>query len=880
VKQLTSSEIRNMFLQFFKEKDHKIEPSAPLVPLDDPSLLWINSGVATLKKYFDGSIVPDNPKITNAQKSIRTNDIENVGFTARHHTFFEMLGNFSIGDYFKREAIFYAWEFLTSDKWLGLDESLLSVTVHPEDDEAYDIWLNEVKIPVTRIIRLEENFWDIGEGPSGPNTEIFYDRGPSYGDDPTDPELYPGGENDRYLEIWNLVFSQFNHNPDGTYTSLPNKNIDTGMGLERIVSIMQDAPTNFETDLFIPIIKEIEKFSNVKYGDKEEADTAFKVIADHIRTVSFAIGDQALPSNEGRGYVLRRLLRRAVRFAKIIGIEKPFMYKLVNMVGKNMKDFYPEVSEREDHIKSIIKNEEERFHETLNDGLSMLQRIIKEEQRRKSKVFPGKEVFKLYDTYGFPKELTEEYVSDYGFTIDEAAFEKEMEKQRTRAREARTQVSSMDVQSNLLNDLSERSTFIGYDNLEVKTKIIKLIHQDQFVDFVSEGEEVIVILDETPFYAEGGGQIADKGCLILDGGQIEINNVKTAPRGQHLHFGKVTKGKLQVDSKVFAKIDVESRAEIVKNHTATHLLHQALKDVLGDHVNQAGSLVATKRLRFDFSHFNSVSTDEIKRIEKIVNEKIWDSISLKIEYMDKEAAESMGAMALFGEKYDEVVRVVQIDDYSIELCGGCHVKNTSEIGIFKILSESGIGAGTRRIEAVTGKFAYQFMNDKVNKLHDIAQIIKSNEEQVLPRVEDLLEQMKQLEKQNKSLEDKLSNIEAQSIVDQVREVEGISVLTEQVNVSNMGQLRSMMDEMRQEIASGIILLVAENDGKVQIVAFVSEDLIKKGYHAGNLIKKVAEICGGGGGGRPNMAQAGGTQPEKIKDALEYVESYIKNISVS
>ena len=880
MKQLTSSEIRNMFLQFFKEKDHKIEPSAPLVPLDDPSLLWINSGVATLKKYFDGSIVPDNPKITNAQKSIRTNDIENVGFTARHHTFFEMLGNFSIGDYFKREAIFYAWEFLTSDKWLGLDESLLSVTVHPEDDEAYDIWLNEVKIPVTRIIRLEENFWDIGEGPSGPNTEIFYDRGPSYGDDPTDPELYPGGENDRYLEIWNLVFSQFNHNPDGTYTSLPNKNIDTGMGLERIVSIMQDAPTNFETDLFIPIIKEIEKFSNVKYGDKEEADTAFKVIADHIRTVSFAIGDQALPSNEGRGYVLRRLLRRAVRFAKIIGIEKPFMYKLVNMVGKNMKDFYPEVSEREDHIKSIIKNEEERFHETLNDGLSMLQRIIKEEQRRKSKVFPGKEVFKLYDTYGFPKELTEEYVSDYGFTIDEAAFEKEMEKQRTRAREARTQVSSMDVQSNLLNDLSERSTFIGYDNLEVKTKIIKLIHQDQFVDFVSEGEEVIVILDETPFYAEGGGQIADKGCLILDGGQIEINNVKTAPRGQHLHFGKVTKGKLQVDSKVFAKIDVESRAEIVKNHTATHLLHQALKDVLGDHVNQAGSLVATKRLRFDFSHFNSVSTDEIKRIEKIVNEKIWDSISLKIEYMDKEAAESMGAMALFGEKYDEVVRVVQIDDYSIELCGGCHVKNTSEIGIFKILSESGIGAGTRRIEAVTGKFAYQFMNDKVNKLHDIAQIIKSNEEQVLPRVEDLLEQMKQLEKQNKSLEDKLSNIEAQSIVDQVREVEGISVLTEQVNVSNMGQLRSMMDEMRQEIASGIILLVAENDGKVQIVAFVSEDLIKKGYHAGNLIKKVAEICGGGGGGRPNMAQAGGTQPEKIKDALEYVESYIKNISVS
>lgn len=879
VKQLTSMEIRNMFLQFFQEKDHKVEPSAPLVPIDDPSLLWINSGVATLKKYFDGTIVPDNPKITNVQKSIRTNDIENVGYTARHHTFFEMLGNFSIGDYFKREAIFYAWEFLTSDQWLGLDPERLSVTVHPEDDEAYDIWLKEIKIPKKRIIRLEENFWDIGEGPSGPNTEIFYDRGPAYGDDPSNPELYPGGENDRYLEVWNLVFSQFNHNPDGSYTPLPNKNIDTGMGLERIVSIIQDAPTNFETDLFMPIIKGIENFSKVKYGEAEDTDTSYKVIADHIRTVAFAIGDQALPSNEGRGYVLRRLLRRAVRFAKLIGIEKPFMYKLVPIVGSIMKDFYPEVDERKEHIKNVIKNEEERFHETLNDGLTMLQRIINEQKNQESSVFPGEEVFKLYDTYGFPKELTEEYLSEYGFTIDEDGFESEMEKQRTRARKARGQVSSMEVQTDLLNEFNEDSKFVGYESFEVEAEILQIIKDNQFIDFATEDDEVIVILDKTPFYAEGGGQIADKGIITTEKGYIIINDVKSAPRGQHLHYGKVISGSLKKGEIVKAKINKESRSKIVKNHTATHLLHQALKDVLGDHVNQAGSLVAAERLRFDFSHFHSVTEEELERIENIVNEKIWASISLNIDYMEKEAAEAMGAMALFGEKYGDIVRVVQIDDYSVELCGGCHVHNTSEIGLFKILSESGIGAGTRRIEAVTGKYAYQFMNEKVKTLHEIANITNSNDQQVKSRIEDLLKHIKQLEKQNKSLLDKLSNIEAKSIIKNIKEIEGVMVLAEKVNVSNMGQLRSMLDEMRQHLSSGIILLAAENDGKVQLVAGVSEDLVEKGYHAGNLVRESAKICGGGGGGRPNMAQAGGTRPGKIEEALQYVETYIKNQSL-
>src|SRR5690625_1556304 len=879
MKKLSSSDIRKMFLQFFKEKDHQVEPSASLVPVDDPSLLWINSGVATLKKYFDGTIVPDNPKITNVQKSIRTNDIENVGYTARHHTFFEMLGNFSIGDYFKREAIFYAWVFLTSYQWLCLDPELISLTVLLEDDEAYDIWLKEVKIPKKRIIRLEENFWDIGEGPSGPNTEIFYDRGPAYGDDPSNPELYPGGENDRYLEVWNLVFSQFNHNPDGSYTPLPNKNIDTGMGLERIVSIIQDAPTNFETDLFMPIIKEIENFAKVKYGVAEDTDTSYKVIADHIRTITFAIGEQTLTSNEVSGYVLRRLLRRAVRVAKLIGIEKPFMYKLVPTVGNIMKDFYPEVDEREEHIKNVIKNEEERFHETLNDGLTMLQRIINEQKNQESSVFTGEEVFKLYDTYGFPKELTEEYLSEYGFTIDEDGFESEMEKQRTRARKARGQASSMEVQTDLLNEFNVDSKFVGYENFEVEAEILQMIKDNQFIDFATEDDEVIVILDKTPFYAEGGGQIADKGIITTEKGHIIIDDVKSAPRGQHLHYGKVISGSIKKGEIVNAKIDEESRSKIVKNHTATHLLHQALKDVLGDHVNQAGSLVATERLRFDFSHFHSITEEELERIENIVNEKIWASISLNIDYMEKEAAEAIGAMALFGEKYDDIVRVVQIDNYSIELCGGCHVNNTSEIGLFKILSESGIGAGTRRIEAVTGKYAYQFMNEKVKNLHEIAKITNSNDQQVKSKIEDLLNNIKQLEKQNESLLDKLSNIEAKSMINHIKEIEGVMVLTEKVNVNNMGQLRSMLDEMRQHISSGIIVLAAENDGKVQLVAGVSEDLIEKGFHAGNLIRESAKICGGGGGGRPNMAQAGGTMPEKIEEALQYVETYIKNQSL-
>ncbi|WP_099158610.1 alanine--tRNA ligase [Virgibacillus ndiopensis] len=876
MKQLSSQEIRQMFLDFFKEKGHRIEPSASLVPNEDPTLLWINSGVATLKKYFDGRVIPENPRIVNAQKSIRTNDIENVGYTARHQTFFEMLGNFSIGDYFKKDAIAWAWEFLTDEKWINFDPELLSVTVHPEDDEAYDLWLNEIKLPKERIIRLEENFWDIGEGPSGPNTEIFYDRGEKYGNDPSDPELYPGGENDRYLEIWNLVFSQFNHNPDDTYTPLPKKNIDTGMGFERMVSVIQDVPTNYETDLFMPIIKKTEDLASVTYGKTKEGDTAFKVIADHIRTVAFAIGDSALPSNEGRGYILRRLLRRAVRYAKQIGIEKPFMYKLVSVVGDIMKDFYPEVLKQQEYIENVIKTEEDRFHETLNEGLDILNTIMEKEKRNGSSVFPGTEVFRLYDTYGFPKELTEEYVEEEGFTIDEVGFEEEMAKQRERARNARQKVDSMQVQDEILSKVTAESEFVGYEKLEVDTTIVQIINDKEMVDTVKEGEDVVLFLDKTPFYAESGGQIADNGWIYTDGASAFVENVQKAPKGQHIHQVRVKDGELKVGQKVKAIVDSKFRKAIVKNHTATHLLHQALKDLLGNHVNQAGSLVTPDRLRFDFSHFGAITSEELEKIEQIVNEQVWKSTQLVIENKKIAEAKEMGAMALFGEKYGDIVRVVQVGDYSIELCGGCHVRNTAEIGLFKIVSETGIGAGTRRIEAVTSEKAYHYVNDKINLLNNAAHLLKTNDEKVSERIEVLFQDIKSLQKENESLSAKLSNVEASSILDQVETIDGVKLLAQKVSVKDMNQLRNMVDDLKQKLESGIILLAAENNKKVQLAAGVSNDLIEKGLHAGNLIKQAAQLCGGGGGGRPDMAQAGGKDPQKIEQALLYASQYVKD----
>ncbi|SDM86292.1 alanyl-tRNA synthetase [Fictibacillus solisalsi] len=878
MKTLTSAQVRQMFLDFFQEKGHSVEPSASLVPYEDPSLLWINSGVATLKKYFDGRVIPENPRIVNAQKSIRTNDIENVGVTARHHTFFEMLGNFSIGDYFKKEAIIWAWEFLTSEKWIGFDPEKLSVTIHPEDDEAYELWNKTVGVPPERIIRLEGNFWDIGEGPSGPNTEIFYDRGEKYGSDANDPELYPGGENDRYLEVWNLVFSEFNHNPDGTYTPLPKKNIDTGMGLERMVSVIQDVPTNYDTDLFIPIIQQTEKLSGSKYGEAKEADTAFKVIADHIRTVAFAVSDNALPSNEGRGYILRRLIRRAIRFAKQIGLDRPFMFELVPTVADIMVDYYPEVKEKVPFIQRVIKNEEERFHETINEGLAILEDVIKKEKAAGSSTVSGKDAFKLYDTFGFPFELTEEYAAEQNMEVDRTGFEKEMEGQRERARTARQDVDSMQVQSGVLSDIKTHSDFVGYDEERSTSKVLETLQNGERIDILAEGEEGQIILDITPFYAESGGQVADQGTITGEGLELFVKDVQKAPNGQNLHTVVVKQGNLRKGIEVVAQVDTEKRAAIVKNHTATHLLHQALKDVLGTHVNQAGSLVAPGRLRFDFSHFGSISQEEIERIEDIVNQKIWKTISVDKMQKPIEEAKAMGAMALFGEKYGKVVRVVQIGDYSLELCGGCHVQNTSEIGLFKILSETGIGAGTRRIEAVTGQEAYQVMKGQVQTLRESAALLKTNAKEVPSRIEALQHQVRELQREKEALSAKLGNLEAGSLINEKVEINGVSVIVKKVNAADMNGLRSIVDDLKNKLSSGIVVLGAVNHDKVNIVAGVTKDLIPKGYHAGKLVKEVASRCGGGGGGRPDMAQAGGKDPEKLDAALEYVSEAVKSVS--
>ncbi|MBG9507865.1 alanine--tRNA ligase [Bacillus thuringiensis] len=879
MKQLTGAQIRQMFLDFFQEKGHAVEPSASLVPHEDPSLLWINSGVATLKKYFDGRVIPQNPRITNAQKSIRTNDIENVGKTARHHTFFEMLGNFSIGDYFKEEAITWAWEFLTSDKWIGFNKELLSVTIHPEDEEAFTIWNEKMGVSKERIIRLEENFWDIGEGPSGPNTEIFYDRGEAYGNDFSDPELYPGGENERYLEVWNLVFSQFNHNPDGSYTPLPKKNIDTGMGLERMTSIVQDVPTNFDTDLFMPMIGATESISGEKYrnGDLEK-DMAFKVIADHIRTVTFAVGDGALPSNEGRGYVLRRLLRRAVRYSKKLNINRPFMFELVPVVGEVMKDFYPEVLEKKDFIAKVVKNEEERFHETLHDGEAILAEVITKAKEEKTTVISGVDAFRLYDTYGFPIELTEEYAEEAGMTVDQEGFENEMEKQRERARAARQDVDSMQVQGGVLGEVKVASEFVGYGTVATESNVVALVKNGEYTDSLQAGEEGQLMLDVTPFYAESGGQIADRGYLLADGVKVLVKDVQKAPNGQNLHKVVVEEGTLTKDAAVKAIIDTKNRSSVVKNHTATHLLHQALKDVLGTHVNQAGSLVTSERLRFDFSHFGQVQADELEKIERMVNEKIWESIDVEISQKAIEEAKEMGAMALFGEKYGDVVRVVQVGDYSLELCGGCHVDNTASIGIFKIVAESGIGAGTRRIEAVTGKSAYELMNDQVGLLKEAAGKMKTNPKDILTRVDGLFAEVKQLQKENESLAAKLSNIEAGNLTDSVMTVDGVNVLAAKVNVADMNNLRTMMDDLKNKLESAVVVLASVNDDKVNILAGVTKDLIGQGYHAGKLVKEVASRCGGGGGGRPDMAQAGGKNPAQVEEALAFVQEYVKSVS--
>ncbi|MBF2239188.1 alanine--tRNA ligase [Staphylococcus capitis] len=876
MKNLKASEIRQKYLDFFVEKGHMIEPSAPLVPIDDDSLLWINSGVATLKKYFDGRETPRKPRIVNSQKAIRTNDIENVGFTARHHTFFEMLGNFSIGDYFKQEAIEFAWEFLTSEKWMGMEPEKLYVTIHPEDTGAYQIWNEDIGLDETRIIRIEGNFWDIGEGPSGPNTEIFYDRGDEYGQNDPAEEMYPGGENERYLEVWNLVFSEFNHNKDNTYTPLPNKNIDTGMGLERMASISQNVRTNYETDLFMPIINEVENVSGKKYLEVEEQDVAFKVIADHIRTIAFAIADGALPANEGRGYVLRRLLRRAVRFSQSLGINEPFMYKLVDIVAEIMEPYYPNVKEKADFIKRVIKSEEERFHETLEEGLSILNQLI-EKAKKDNHEIKGEDAFKLYDTYGFPVELTEELATQEGLSVDMTTFENEMQQQRDRARQARQSSQSMQIQSEVLKNITDDSTFVGYETTDYQSIITHLIYNGEEVESVEAGETVYFTLKATPFYAVSGGQVADEGTIGNDKFEIAVSEVTKAPNGQNLHKGIVQYGQATVGAEVDASVNKEDRRAIQKNHSATHLLHAALKEVLGDHVNQAGSLVEADRLRFDFSHFGPMTQEELDQVERRVNEEIWRGIDVRIQEMGIDEAKSMGAMALFGEKYGDIVRVVNMAPFSIELCGGIHVSNTAEIGLFKIVSESGTGAGVRRIEALTGKSAFLYLEDIQSKFNTIKNHVKvKSDEQVVGKVTQLQEEEKSLLKQLEQRNKEITSLKMGNVEDQVEVINDLKVLATEVEVPNAKAIRSTMDDFKSKLQDMIIVLASNVDGKVSIIATVPKSLTDQ-VKAGDIIKNMASIVGGKGGGRPDMAQGGGTQPENITEALHFIKDYIKNL---
>ncbi|MCT3201202.1 alanine--tRNA ligase [Limosilactobacillus reuteri] len=879
LKKLNSAQVRRMYLKFFEEHGHQVMPSASLVPVNDPTLLWINSGVATMKKYFDGKVVPDNPRMTSSQKSIRTNDIENVGKTARHHTMFEMLGNFSVGDYFKNEVIPWAWELLTSDEWFGFDPERLYITYYPKDHDAYNRW-REVGVAEDHLIADEDNFWDIGQGPSGPDTEIFYDRGQEFNnlaDD--DPENYPGGENERYLEIWNIVFSQFNHTPEDTYEPLPHKNIDTGMGLERVVSIFENAPTNFETDLFMPLIKQAEEFSGTKkYGQNKEDDIQFKIIADHIRTITFAIGDGALPSNVGRGYVIRRLLRRAVVAGKKLGIDEPFLAKMVPTVGKIMEDYYPDVLKNADYIASVIESEEDRFSATLNGGLNLLNNVIAEAKESKTNEIDGRTAFKLYDTYGFPIELTKEYAEDEGLTVDEKGFQAAMTEQQNRARNARDMDNGMGVQTDLWTSFKEDSKYVGYTDLTVdNAKVIGLAHDGQQADEAQPGDKNIeLIFDVTPFYAEMGGQVADTGDIIDNYGKKvgRVVDVQHAPNQQNLHRVELT-APIKKGARYKLVVDRIRHLKIEKNHTATHLLDQALRNVLGGHTQQAGSLVEEHYLRFDFNHFGQVTAEDLKKVENMVNEQIWKEIPVKTVETDIDSAKEMGAIALFSDKYGDKVRVVKIGDFNTEFCGGDHVKNTNELGLFKIVSEGGVGAGVRRIEAVTSSDAFKFLQDRDDLLTKSAASLKVAQIKEVPhQVETLQNELKEAQKQNESLQAKIAAQQANNVFEKVQATKNGSLIAAEVQVAGMGQLRQLADAWRSKALSDVLVLATASDGKANLLVAVSDDKTKEGLKAGDLIKAIAPAINGGGGGRPNLAQAGGKNPAGIKEALSQAKGYL------
>ena len=866
--QLSSAQIRQMWLDFWKSKGHAVEPSANLVPVNDPTLLWINSGVATLKKYFDGSVIPDNPRITNAQKSIRTNDIENVGKTARHHTMFEMLGNFSIGDYFRDEAIEWGFELLTSPEWFGFPKEKLYMTYYPDDKDSYNRWIS-LGVEPSHLIPLEDNFWEIGAGPSGPDTEIFFDRGTEF-----DPEnigvrlLEEDIENDRYIEIWNIVLSQFNADPAvprSEYKELPNKNIDTGAGLERLAAIFQGAKTNFETDLFLPIIREVEKLSGKTY-DPDGDNMSFKVIADHIRALSFAIGDGALPGNEGRGYVLRRLLRRASMHGQRLGISGPFLYKLVEIVGHIMESYYPEVLEKRDFIEKIVKREEETFARTIDAGSGHLDQLLAQLKEAGKDTLEGKDIFKLYDTYGFPVELTEELAEDAGYKIDHEGFKAAMKEQQDRARAAVVKGGSMGMQNETLAGITESSTFV-YGQTKLDATLSVIIAENERTEAVSEGQALLVF-NQTPFYAEMGGQVADHGVVKNANGDIvaTVLDVQKAPNGQPLHKVELH-ASISLGQVYTLELDTKRRNGVEKNHTATHLLHAALHNIIGEHATQAGSLNEQDFLRFDFTHFEAVTAEELRRIEEEVNEQIWNAIPVVTVETDIDTAKEMGAMALFGEKYGKEVRVVTIGDYSIELCGGTHVSNTSEIGIFKILKEESIGSGTRRIIAVTGREAFFAYRDQEDALKEVAVTIKSPQIKEVPnKVASLQEQVRELQKENASLKEKAAAAAAGDVFKDVKEANGVRFIASQVQVSDAGALRTFADNWKQKDYSDVLVLVASIGDKVNVLVASKSSNV----HAGNLIKVLAPIVAGRGGGKPDMAMAGGSDASAIQTLLNSV----------
>ena len=869
------NELRKMFLEFFESKEHLAMKSFSLVPHNDNSLLLINSGMAPLKPYFTGQEIPPSRRVTTCQKCIRTGDIENVGKTARHGTFFEMLGNFSFGDYFKREAIQWSWEFLT--EVVGLDANRLYPSVYVDDQEAFEIWNKEMGIPAERIFKFgkEDNFWEHGSGPCGPCSEIYYDRGEKYGCGK--PDCTVGCECDRYMEIWNNVFTQFDNDGKGNYSELEQKNIDTGMGLERLASIVQDVDSIFDVDTLKALREHVCALCGAVYGEEYSKDVSIRVITDHIRSVTFMISDGIIPSNNGRGYVLRRLLRRACRHGRLLGIEGKFLTKLAETVIEGSKDGYPELFEKKDMIFNVIGQEEDQFNKTIDQGLKILSDMIEEMSEKEEQTLSGENAFKLYDTYGFPLDLTMEILEEKGFGVDEEGFKAAMEEQRVKARKARGITNYMGADATVYDEIDPSITteFVGYDHLDYTSDITVLTTENELVQEISEGEDGTIFVEQTPFYATMGGQEGDTGVITTDAAEFVVKDTIKLLGGKVGHVGTVKKGTFKIGDSVQLSVAVKERNNTCKNHSATHLLQKALKTVLGSHVEQKGSLVTPDRLRFDFVHFSAMTPEEIARTEMLVNEEIAKNSEVVTKVMNLEEAKATGAMALFGEKYENDVRVVSMGDFSKELCGGTHVKNTGMITTFKIVSETGVAAGVRRIEALTGDGVFRYYHEIEQELAEAAKAAKSTPDKLKEKIEHMLAEIKTLQSEVESLKSKAAKDALGDVMDQVKEVNGIKLLATAVEDVDMNGLRELGDQLKEKLGQGVIVIASSANGKVNLVAMATEEAMAKGAHAGNLIKGIAAFVGGGGGGRPNMAQAGGKNPAGIPDAIAKVEEVLK-----